>query len=127
MTTHGTVLVLGGSGKTGRRIVERLRAREIPVRVGSRCAVPAFVWEDRATWGPALAGATAVYVSYYPDIAVPGAPEAVAALARQALDDPAAGVPGSAQHEHGSVGRLRVIHSCRLRCVQSAGDRLAGL
>ena len=86
MTNNGTVLVLGGTGKTGRRIVERLQARGIAVRVGSRSASPPFDWEDRATWGPALDGATAVYVSYYPDIAVPGAPEAVAALARQALE-----------------------------------------
>jgi len=34
-TTPGSILVLGGTGKTGRRIVDRLRAREIPVRVGS--------------------------------------------------------------------------------------------
>ena len=86
MTTNGTVLVLGGTGKTGRRIVERLQARGIAVRVGSRSASPAFDWEDPATWGPALDGAAAVYVSYYPDIAVPGAPEAVGALARQALE-----------------------------------------
>jgi uncharacterized protein YbjT (DUF2867 family) len=81
----GTVLVLGGTGKTGRRIVERLSARDIAVRVGSRSAAPPFDWEDRATWRPALEGATAVYVSYYPDLAVPGAPEAVTALTEQAL------------------------------------------
>jgi uncharacterized protein YbjT (DUF2867 family) len=86
MTANGTVLVLGGTGKTGRRIVERLQARGVAVRVGSRSAAPPFEWEDRATWGPALDGATAVYVSYYPDLAVPGAPEAVGALARQARE-----------------------------------------
>ena len=31
-----------------------------------------FDWEDRATWAPALDGVGSVYVSYYPDIAVPG-------------------------------------------------------
>jgi uncharacterized protein YbjT (DUF2867 family) len=31
-------LVLGGTGKTGRRIVDRLTARGVPVRVGSRSA-----------------------------------------------------------------------------------------
>jgi uncharacterized protein YbjT (DUF2867 family) len=80
----GTVLVLGGTGKTGRRIVERLQARGVAVRVGSRSASPPFEWKDPATWGPALAGASAVYVSYYPDLAVPGAPEAVGALADEA-------------------------------------------
>ena len=83
---QGTVLVLGGTGKTGRRIVERLRARDIAVRVGSRSAEPPFEWEDRTTWAPALEGVSAIYVSYYPDLAVPGAPEAVGALARQALE-----------------------------------------
>jgi len=82
--TNGTVLVLGGTGKTGRRVVERLRARGVAVRVGSRSAAPPFEWEDRATWGPALDGVAAVYVSYYPDLAVPGAPEAVGALADEA-------------------------------------------
>jgi uncharacterized protein YbjT (DUF2867 family) len=80
----GTVLVLGGTGKTGRRVVERLQARGVAVRVGSRSASPPFEWEDPATWGPALAGVTAAYVSYYPDLAVPGAPEAVGALADEA-------------------------------------------
>ena len=83
---QGTVLVLGGTGKTGRRIVERLRARDIAVRVGSRSAEPPFEWEDRTTWAPAFEGVGAIYVSYYPDLAVPGAPEAVGALARQALE-----------------------------------------
>jgi uncharacterized protein YbjT (DUF2867 family) len=82
----GTVFVLGGTGKTGCRIVERLQARGVGVRIGSRSAAPPFEWEDRATWGPALAGASAVYVSYYPDLAVPGAPEAVGALAEQARE-----------------------------------------
>ena len=31
-------LVLGGTGKTGRRVAERLMARDIPVRLGSRSA-----------------------------------------------------------------------------------------
>ena len=30
------ILVLGGTGKTGRRVVERLTARGLPARVGSR-------------------------------------------------------------------------------------------
>ena len=80
-----TTLVVGGSGKTGRRVAERLRAREVPVHIGSRSGEPPFDWEDRATWAPALQGATSAYVSYFPDLAVPGAPEAIAALAEQAI------------------------------------------
>ena len=82
-------LVLGGTGKTGRRVAERLWARGLPVLIGSRSGTPPFDWEDRTTWAPALRGARAAYVSYYPDLAAPGAPEAVGALAAEAA---AAGV-----------------------------------
>ena len=82
---HGPVLVTSGTGKTGRRVVERLRARDVPVRVGSRNGRPPFDWESPATWEPALRGASAAYVTYVPDLAVPGATDAIAALARTAL------------------------------------------
>jgi uncharacterized protein YbjT (DUF2867 family) len=87
MDTHNqdTTLVIGGTGKTGRRVVQRLRERGLPVRSASRASEPPFDWEDPATWGPALRGASSAYVSFFPDLAVPGAPEAIAALARQAL------------------------------------------
>jgi uncharacterized protein YbjT (DUF2867 family) len=88
MTNHAqdrsTILVLGATGKTGRRIVERLQARGVPTRAGSRTAQPPFDWADRDTWAPALSGVAAVYLTYYPDLAVPGAPEAVGELARLA-------------------------------------------
>jgi uncharacterized protein YbjT (DUF2867 family) len=84
-TLHTTVLVLGGTGKTGRRIVSRLEARGVPTRVGSRSADPPFSWDDRMTWVPALRGARALYISFYPDLAVPGSPEIVGALAALAV------------------------------------------
>ena len=80
------ILVLGGTGKTGRRVVEGLRAQGVPVRVGSTGGDPRFDWTDRATWAPAIAGMRAVYISYYPDLAVPGAPAAVGELSRLAVD-----------------------------------------
>jgi len=80
------ILILGGTGKTGRRIAERLTARDFPVRIGSRNGTPSFDWLDRETWAPALEGVGAVYISYYPDIAVPGAAETVEALARLAVE-----------------------------------------
>ncbi len=79
------ILVLGGTGKTGRRVADRLQARGLPVRIGSRSGAPPFDWEDRSTWAPALEGAAAAYVSFYPDLAVPGAPEAIRELAELAL------------------------------------------
>ena len=84
-THHASTLVLGGTGKTGRRVVERLRSRGLPVRVGSRAGEPPFDWEDRSTWAPALEGAGSVYLTYYPDIAVPGAVDAVGEFAALAV------------------------------------------
>ena len=87
MQEKKVTLVLGGTGKTGRRVVKRLEARSIPVRVGSRSGKPPFDWEDRTTWAPALRGVESVYVSYYPDIAVPGAVEAVRSFAELAVEN----------------------------------------
>ncbi|HEY8581780.1 MAG TPA: NAD(P)H-binding protein [Capillimicrobium sp.] len=81
------VAVLGATGKTGRRIVDRLRARDVPVRLGSRSAEPAFDWQDRATWRPLVRGARAVYAAYSPDLALPGAAEAVEHLAELAVEE----------------------------------------
>lgn len=84
------ILALGGTGKTGRRVVERLRSRGIGVRVGSRSATPPFDWDDRTTWGPALDGVAAAYVTFQPDLAVPGAVEKVGSFAELAVSS---GVP----------------------------------
>lgn len=84
-TAVGLTLVLGSNGKTGRRVAHRLRAMGLPVRSGSRSADPAFDWNDRGTWGPALSGARAAYVSFQPDLAVPGALQTVQALFAQAV------------------------------------------
>ncbi|WP_328666914.1 NAD(P)H-binding protein [Streptomyces sp. NBC_00322] len=81
-----TVLVTAATGKTGRRVAERLAARGVNVRTGSRKGSVLFDWEDESTWGPALRGADAAYVAYFPDLAAPGAPEAMRALGRVAAE-----------------------------------------
>lgn len=73
MKHQNNVLVTGGTGKTGSRIVQRLQERNVPVRVGSRAANPAFDWQEEATWEAALEGINSVYIAYQPDLAVPGA------------------------------------------------------
>ncbi|BCH06983.1 NmrA family transcriptional regulator [Mesorhizobium sp. 131-3-5] len=86
MSDTKPILILGGTGKTGRRLAERLTARGIPVRIGSRSGTPRFDWEVPASWAPALEGVSAVYISYYPDIAVPGAAEVIDAFTRLAME-----------------------------------------
>ncbi|MFF0123833.1 SDR family oxidoreductase, partial [Micromonospora arida] len=62
------ILVLGGTGKTGRRVVDRLAKLGRPVRVGSRAGEPPFDWTDQRTWAPVLDGVSSVYLVYYPDL-----------------------------------------------------------
>jgi uncharacterized protein YbjT (DUF2867 family) len=78
-------LVLGGTGKTGRRVAERLEVRGMPTRVGSRSGEPPFDWENPDTWASALEGVESAYVSYYPDLAIPGAPAAVRSFTELAV------------------------------------------
>jgi uncharacterized protein YbjT (DUF2867 family) len=58
-------------------VAERLTARGLPVRIGSRSAEPPFDWEDEATWTPAVRGVESAYITYYPDLAFPGAADKV--------------------------------------------------
>ncbi|WP_433544903.1 NmrA family transcriptional regulator [Streptomyces sp. CA-294286] len=83
---NNTVLVTAASGKTGRRVAERLAAQGVDVRAGSRKGEVRFDWEDEGSWGPALAGADAAYVTYYPDLAAPGAVEAMRTFGRTARE-----------------------------------------
>ena len=84
-TTNNTILVIGSTGKTGKRVADQLEARGIPVRQSSRSADIPFDWEDPQTWAPALAGVDKVYVTYYPDLAVPGSVDAVRGLTERAI------------------------------------------
>ncbi len=53
--------MIGATGKTGRRVVERLEQLGVPVRSASRTSETVFDWTDRTTWSAVLAGA--VYVT----------------------------------------------------------------
>ncbi len=78
------VLVLGATGKTGRRIVSSLENLGVPVRLGSRSASPSFDWNNSATWDESLEGVTKIYINYAPDLAMPGATDAISELVRRA-------------------------------------------
>ncbi len=86
MATQNQILVTGGTGKTGKRIVQQLQARDIPVRIGSRSAELAFDWENESTWSPVLADIHAVYIAYQPDLAIPGAVEIIQKFVNLAVE-----------------------------------------
>lgn len=83
---EGITLVLGGTGKTGRRVAERLKARGVPTRIASRSGTPSFDWNDQSTWEVALDGVTAVYITYAPDLAIPGATDAIHSFVEKAAE-----------------------------------------
>jgi uncharacterized protein YbjT (DUF2867 family) len=92
ITTHTTqpptrplVLVTGATGKTGRRVLERLARHGVAVRSGSRSANPPFDWDRPETWPAVLDRVTSVYVAYSPDLAFPGAVDAVRAFTSVAM------------------------------------------
>ena len=80
-----SVLILGGTGKTGSRIVQQLMNQGVAVRIGSRLADIPFDWLDQSTWIPVLQDIKAVYIAYQPDLAVPGAVDAIRDFSRIAV------------------------------------------
>lgn len=80
------VLILGGNGKTGWRVASRLAARGKPVVLASRSTEPRFDWTDRSTWPSVLEGVGSVYVTYQPDLAIPGAVEDISGFTELALN-----------------------------------------
>ena len=78
------ILVVGSTGKTGRRIVQRLHAAGYAVRSGSRSAQPPFDWNKSELWPAVLDGVLTAYVSYYGDLAAAEAPDLIEAFATAA-------------------------------------------
>ncbi|GAA2076649.1 NAD(P)H-binding protein [Streptomyces albiaxialis] len=62
ISTTSPILVLGGTGKTGRHVASLLAERGFTPRVAARSAEVRFDWTDRSTWEPALEGVRAVYL-----------------------------------------------------------------
>lgn len=82
MTQNAPILITGGTGKTGRRVDTLLRAQGLATRTVSRSTTPSFDWTRLDGWAAALDGVSAAYVTFQPDLAVPGAAEAIAELSR---------------------------------------------
>ena len=83
---EGITLVLGGTGKTGRRVVQRLKSRGVPTRVASRSSIPSFDWNVPQDWDAVLDGVTSVYISYSPDLAIPGATDSIQQFVDKAVE-----------------------------------------
>lgn len=81
---RGLTLILGGTGKTGRRIATALEVKSVPTRIGSRSASPSFNWHNETGWDTCLKDVEAVYINYAPDLAMPGATEAIRAFVDRA-------------------------------------------
>jgi uncharacterized protein YbjT (DUF2867 family) len=83
--THKQILVIGSTGKTGRRVLQRLNDRKVPALGVSFSSTPSFDWNNKATWEAVLNNIGSVYISYYPDLAIPGAVDAVAQFSNLAV------------------------------------------
>ena len=80
-----TTLIIGNQGKTGKRVEQQLNAMGVNTRGVSRSSAIRFDWYDSSTWQAALEGTTSAYVTFQPDLAVPGAADIVKAFCDLAL------------------------------------------
>lgn len=79
------ILILGGKGKTGRKVAERLTGLGKTIRLGSRRENPPFDWENPETWAGALEGMNTVYMTFQPDLAMPGASDIIKRFTTEAV------------------------------------------
>lgn len=75
-----TFLIIGGTGKTGRKVVDSLQLLNQNVKIGSRSSQPAFDWNNAENWEDVLEGVDKMYITYQPDLAVPGALQSIEQL-----------------------------------------------
>ena len=75
MKTETQHLIIGATGKTGTRVMQGLKELGFNPKGASRNGDVHFDWDEPTTWSPALNGIDSVYLTYYPDLAVPKAPE----------------------------------------------------
>lgn len=76
--------VVGATGKTGIRVLNQLEQLGHSIQGLSRGVKAdnnrSFDWTDRTTWRAALEGLHSVYVTYFPDLAVPSAEDDIRAF-----------------------------------------------
>ena len=127
------VAVIGATGKTGRRVAAGLEARGTAVRRISRTSATPFIWEDEGTWEAALGASSAAYVTFHPDLAVPGSADIVTAFAKRVRDLgvermvllSGRGEPGAQQAEEALLAELP--DSAIVRCAMFMQNFSEGL
>ena len=80
------ILIIGKNGKTGARVNQRLQALGFATRPVSRSTIPAFDWDKPTTWHSAIDGTRVAYVTFQPDLAVPGAEATIKEFVHVAAD-----------------------------------------
>ena len=85
-TPDAPILLIGGHGKTGRRVAKRLERLGRTTRVASRTTPIPFDWDRPETWPAALEGVRTAYVTYQPDLSIPAAAFAIEAFADTAVE-----------------------------------------
>ncbi|MHC0447739.1 NmrA family NAD(P)-binding protein [Flavobacterium sp. 3-218] len=80
------ILLIGGNGKTGKRVAQLLNEKEnVEITIASRSGNPSFDWEKPETWSEILKGINVIYLTFQPDLAVPSAPEIIKRFSIQAV------------------------------------------
>ena len=80
------ILIIGKNAKTGWRVDRRLQELGYVTRGVSRSTSPSFDWENQDTWPEALHGTRSAYVTFHPDLAVPGAEQTIRDFVSMAKD-----------------------------------------
>lgn len=82
------ILVLGANGKTGRRVVERLKkVTDVEVRLGSRNEKTPFDWENPESWAAVIKDINSVYITFQPDLAIPSAEDTIRRFTKFAVQN----------------------------------------
>jgi uncharacterized protein YbjT (DUF2867 family) len=74
------ILVLGSTGKTGKRVFNKLQQLNADAIPASRNSAIPFDWYDQSTWEKALNGINKVYITFQPDLAIPQSLEIIKAF-----------------------------------------------
>jgi uncharacterized protein YbjT (DUF2867 family) len=85
LNSERKILVIGATGKTGSRVMKRLIQLGLPVKGATRSSKPKFDWNDKTTWKQSLQNIESVYISYYPDLAIPGVVKAISEFTEMAV------------------------------------------